>query len=152
MKMSRKLTRRSLLGAASAAAFVHPGRVLRAQATVTVRSALQEVDGFARRQFVVCGDEGTVDIRPLEPPHVRLVLSRKRGKYNKGYQDVPIPNLPRYDADFVDLARILHGEKTSDYPPRPRPGRPGGRPADQRPERRVTKHEPGPARISNWPW
>lgn len=87
------------------------------KATVTVRSALQEVDGFARRQFVVCGDEGTVDIRPLEPPHARLALSRKRGQYNKGYQDVSVPNLPRYDADFVDLARIIRGEKTSDYPP-----------------------------------
>ena len=87
------------------------------RATATVRSALIEVDGGRRRQFVVCGDRGTVDIRPLEPPHVRLTLARPRGKFNKGTQDVPVPSLPRYDADFADLAKVIRGEKKSDFPP-----------------------------------
>ncbi len=34
--------------------------------TATIRAASLEVDGYQRRQFVVCGDEGTIDIRPLE--------------------------------------------------------------------------------------
>ena len=38
------------------------------QATATIRSALVEVDGFRRRQFVVCGNQGTIVIRRLEPP------------------------------------------------------------------------------------
>jgi predicted dehydrogenase len=38
------------------------------KATATVRSSVMEVDGGKRRQFVVCGDKGTVDIKPLEPP------------------------------------------------------------------------------------
>ena len=46
-----------------------------------------------------------MDIRPLEPPHVRLALSRTRGKYKNGCQDVPMRNLPRCDADFADLAK-----------------------------------------------
>ena len=37
------------------------------KATASIRSALVEVDGFRRRQFVVCGDKGTIRIMPLEP-------------------------------------------------------------------------------------
>ena len=33
-------------------------------ATATIRSAVVEVDGGRRRQFVVCGTQGTIDIRP----------------------------------------------------------------------------------------
>ena len=84
-------------------------------ATVTVRSALVEVDGGARRQFVVCGDAGTFDIRPLEPPKARLALAQPRADFKKGYQDVAFPNLPRYEADFVDLAKVIRGEKKFEW-------------------------------------
>jgi predicted dehydrogenase len=80
-------------------------------ALATVRSSLVEVAGNVRRQFVVCGDAGTVDLRPLEPPALRLALAEPRGEFKKGYQDVKIPSLPRYAADFVDLARVIRGEK-----------------------------------------
>ena len=76
-----------------------------------------EVDGFQRRQFVVCGDRGTVDIRPLEPPQVRLALAEPRGGFAKGYQDVPMPGHTRYDGDFADLARVIRGEKPLDFSP-----------------------------------
>ena len=87
------------------------------RATATVRSALMEVDGGRRRQFVVCGDRGTVDIRPLEPPAMRLTLDRARGGFGKGTQDVPMPKYVRYDDDFADLAKIIRGEKAADFPP-----------------------------------
>jgi predicted dehydrogenase len=87
------------------------------KASVTVRSALIEVDGGARRQFVVCGDRGTFDIRPLEPPAARLALDQPRGEFKKGYQDVKFPNLPRYDADFADLAKVIRGEKQFEFSP-----------------------------------
>ena len=88
------------------------------KATATVRSAQIEVCGGQRRQFVVCGDEGTVDIRPLEPPRVRLALAGPRGGFGKGYQDVEMPPMPgRYDAQLLDFARVIRGEKASDYPP-----------------------------------
>ena len=54
----------------------------------TVRSALIEVDGFARRQLVVCGNKGTLEIRPLEPPAVRLTLEEPTAGYKKGVQTV----------------------------------------------------------------
>ena len=84
-------------------------------ATATVRSSLVEVDGGSRRHFVVCGSEGTFHIQPLDAPSVRFTLSRQRGKYAKGYQDVRFGDYPRYVADAADMARIVRGEKPADF-------------------------------------
>jgi predicted dehydrogenase len=89
-----------------------------AKCTATIRSALVEVDGQKRRQFVVCGDRGTVDIRPLEPPKLLLALDRPVAEYKKGYQEVTLPKMPgRYDDQLIELARIIRGQKESEYPP-----------------------------------
>jgi predicted dehydrogenase len=88
------------------------------KATATIRSALVEVEGSRRRQFVVCGDKGTVDIRPLEPPTLLLALSHSRGEHKRGYQEIELPKLGgRYDGDFADLAKIVRGEKAPDWRP-----------------------------------
>ena len=88
------------------------------KATATIRSAVVEVDGFRRRQFVVCGDRGTVDIRPLEPPRLLLALAEARDEFKRGYQEVELDRMPgRYDEQLVELAEIIRGEKESDYPP-----------------------------------
>ena len=87
-------------------------------ATATVRTALIEFDGGRRRQFVVCGDQGSVDIKPLEPPKLTLALNQDQSPYRKGRHQVPLEPLGgRYDGDFLDLARIIRGEKASDFPP-----------------------------------
>jgi predicted dehydrogenase len=68
--------------------------------------------GFARRQFEVAGTQGSLEIRPLEPPVVRLGLDRPRGNFVKGFQEVDLPKAGgRYDAEFLDLARVIRGEK-----------------------------------------
>ena len=88
------------------------------KATVTVRSALVEIDGGARRQFVVCGTRGTFDIRPLEPAAARLALDAPHGEYKKGYQDVKFARTGgRYDGDFADLAKVIRGEKAFTFTP-----------------------------------
>jgi predicted dehydrogenase len=93
--------------------------------TVTIRTASLEVEGYKRRQLVVCGDEGTVDIRPLEtfdvsPPQpltLRLALSQDRDSYKKGYQEVSFPQPPgRYDLQLIELAQIIRGERENPYP------------------------------------
>ena len=87
-------------------------------ATCTVRSALVEVEGMQRRQFVVCGDRGTADIRPLEPPRMMLALDEARGPYRRGYQEVELPQMPgRYDDQLIELARVIRGEINNPYPP-----------------------------------
>lgn len=68
--------------------------------------------GWERRQFTITGTHGSFEIRPLEPPQGRLGLDRPRGEYAKGYQEVTFPRMPgRYDEEFLDLARVIRGEK-----------------------------------------
>ena len=88
------------------------------KATATIRSSFLEPHGGDRRQFIVCGDRGTVEIRPLEPPRLLLALESPQGAFKNGYQEVELPApVGRYDGDFLDLAAIIRGEKPSDYPP-----------------------------------
>ena len=87
------------------------------RAIASVKSSVQEVSGFARRHFVVCGTEGTFHIQPLDRPSVRVALSQARGKYVKGYQDIALPKYTRYVDDATDLAQIIRGEKATDFPP-----------------------------------
>jgi len=86
--------------------------------TVTVRSAIVEIDGGARRQFAVCGTKGTLDIRPIEPPEARLTLDAPRGEYKKGWQTLAFQKgHGRYDGDFEDLAKVIRGEKEFAFSP-----------------------------------
>jgi len=93
--------------------------------TVTIRTASLEVDGYQRRQLVVCGDQGTIDIQPLETVYIRppqpqklqLVLSQARDSFKKGYQEVCFPPVPgRYDDQLIELAQIIRGERENPYP------------------------------------
>jgi predicted dehydrogenase len=77
---------------------------------VTLRSSVVEVGGSGRRHFVVSGETGTIELRPLEPVAARLILSQPRGGFQPGVHDVVLPNLPRYEADFVDFASVIRGE------------------------------------------
>jgi predicted dehydrogenase len=87
------------------------------EATATVRSAVIEVEGGKRRQFVACGDRGTIVIRPLEPPRLELTLREPRGGFEKGTQLVELPESPgRYDGIWLDFASVIRGEKTHDFP------------------------------------
>ena len=93
--------------------------------TATIRTSSLEVEGFKRRQLVVCGDEGTIDIRPLEiygihPPQplkLQLALSKARDPFKKGCQEVSFPQVPaRYDDQLIELAQIIRGERENPYP------------------------------------
>lgn len=86
------------------------------KATATVRSSVMEVDGGKRRQFVVCGDKGTVDIKPLEPPRLLLALNESRGQYKKRYQEVELAAMPgRYDEQLIEFAGTVRGEQEPKY-------------------------------------
>jgi predicted dehydrogenase len=86
------------------------------KATASVKSSAVEYDGGSRRHFVVCGTAGTFHIQPLDSPAIRLTLDRARGDYKKGAQDIALPKFTRYIADAADMARILRGEKETDFP------------------------------------
>jgi len=93
--------------------------------TVTIRTTSLEVEGYRRRQLVVCGDQGTIDIRPIEtldvrpqpPLKLQLALDGPRDEYKKGCQEVTFAPMPgRYDEQLIELARIIRGEITNPYP------------------------------------
>lgn len=85
------------------------------RATASVRSSVNEVDGFARRHFVLCGNEGTMHIQPLDNPRARLALSKPHDRFRKGYQDLSFPKYTRYVDDAADLVRIVRHEKDPDF-------------------------------------
>lgn len=87
------------------------------RASASIRSSAMEVEGFERRHLVVCGTQGTFHIQPLDNPSVRVALSQMRGKYMKGYQDIRLPRYTRFVDDAADMARILRGDKASDFSP-----------------------------------
>ncbi|MDF1824587.1 MAG: Gfo/Idh/MocA family oxidoreductase [Verrucomicrobiales bacterium] len=94
------------------------------KATATVRSTALEVEGFARRQFTVCGTEGTFHIQPLDRPSVQLSLSKERQfsgeerKYQKGRSEIQFEPYQRYVGDAADLAATVRGEKGNSFPAR----------------------------------
>lgn len=85
------------------------------RASATVKSSALEVEGGNRRHLVVCGTEGTFHIQPLDNPAARVSLSRARGEYKKGTQDVKFPKFVRYVADAADMARVIRVEKSPDF-------------------------------------
>ena len=88
------------------------------EATATIRSALAEIDGTKRRQFYVCGDKGTIEIKPLEKPKLTLVLDRDRGQFKKGTQQVELAELTgRYDDLLIEWAKVIRGEMKDRFGP-----------------------------------
>ena len=85
------------------------------RALASVKSSAMEVEGFARRHFVVCGSEGTFHIQPLDAPSVRFALSEPRGKYSREYQQIDFGRYPRYVGDAADLAKFIRSEKRLDW-------------------------------------
>jgi predicted dehydrogenase len=85
------------------------------QAIATVKSSAVEIDGGQRRHLVLCGSEGTFHIQPLDDPSARVTLSKACGKYRQGSQEITFPKYTRYVDDAADIAKILRGEKESDY-------------------------------------
>ncbi len=85
------------------------------KATASIRSSMVEIDGGRRRQLVVCGTKGTIEILPLEPPQLTLTLEQAIGGFRKGTQNVELPKMTgRYDGDLLSLVSAIRGE--NEYP------------------------------------
>ncbi len=87
------------------------------QGVATVRASSVEVNGFGRRQLVVCGSKGSIEIKPLERPTV-LCLTLK--DYSSPYCDkkkiIPLPETAgRYDEMMLDFAKMVRGERKNPY-------------------------------------
>jgi predicted dehydrogenase len=83
-------------------------------ALATVRSMLAEVGGGDRRQLVLCGENGTIEVRPLEPARVRLALLEPTGPFKSGEQVVAIqPVQGRYAEQLIDFHSMIGGNPSS---------------------------------------
>jgi predicted dehydrogenase len=79
-------------------------------AMATIRSMLAEIEGEERRQFVVCGENATIEIMPLEPARLRVAFQKPPEGFTSGYQDVEFPAVEaRYGAQLIDFARMIRG-------------------------------------------
>src|SRR4029077_4155556 len=85
------------------------------RALASVQSSALEVEGGERRHLVLCGTEGTFHIQPLDRPVARVAFARAHDGYRQGYQEIAFPRFDRYVADAADMARIIRGEKASDF-------------------------------------
>lgn len=85
------------------------------RATATIRSSVNEIEGFSRRHLVVCGSEGTFQIQPLDQPRVRVALHYAHDQYVAGVQEIAMPEYVRYVDDAADLAKIVRHEKDADF-------------------------------------
>jgi predicted dehydrogenase len=77
----------------------------------TVRSLNVEVDAMERRQFVICGENGTIEIMPLQPARLRMALRAPKAQFVSGYQPVPLAPIPGpYDEMMADFFGQVRGE------------------------------------------
>jgi predicted dehydrogenase len=85
------------------------------RAVAVLETAAMEVGASQRRQFVVCGTDGTIIVQPIEPPAVRLCLREPNAGYAAGWQSVPVENIPRYVRDFEEFASCIRAERQPSY-------------------------------------
>jgi predicted dehydrogenase len=85
------------------------------RAIAVIETSAMEIGAGQRRQFVVCGTEGTAIIQPIEPPAVRLCLAHPTAGYQPGWQSVPVENVSRYVRDFEEFAACIRGERSPSY-------------------------------------
>jgi predicted dehydrogenase len=80
-------------------------------AIATTRSSIVEPFGGDRRHFEVSGENGTLAIRPLEPPNLQLSLESPAGGFKAGPQAVDLPaENGRYHDQLREFAAIVRGD------------------------------------------
>jgi predicted dehydrogenase len=84
-------------------------------AIAVLETSAMEVGASQRRQFTVCGSEGTAVVQPIEPPAMRLCLRQPAAGFQSGWQPVPVENVPRYVRDFEEFAACIRGEREPSY-------------------------------------
>ena len=86
----------------------------------TVEATSAEVNGYGRRQLIVCGTKGTYEIEPLEAPtHAYFIPLEKSSTYSdhRG-EEIVLPAFDgkcRYDTMMHDFARFIRGEAKNPF-------------------------------------
>ena len=91
-----------------------------------IKTCASEIGGFTRRQLVICGTKGTIELRPLEccssTPDGRKdmfttirVVTNSKGDWNYDGIKKDSELFNRYDAMMLNFAQIANGEKENPY-------------------------------------
>lgn len=92
-----------------------------------IKTVANEVSGDARRQFVISGTEGTIEIKPLENPFelpgtvaankisLSLTVPGHPTMFNDRPEIMSFPPYGRYDAMMIDFAKTVAGEKENSF-------------------------------------
>lgn len=96
------------------ALFEYPNGVSTAEATSA------EVNGYGRRQLIVCGTKGTYEIEPLESPTRAYFIPLENAatygdRRGKALEFPAYDPLCRYDEMMSDFARFVRGEAQNPY-------------------------------------
>ena len=82
----------------------------------TVRVSSVEVNGYGRRQFVVLGTKGSIEIKPFERPTVVTYAEGGGDIYCDCKRVIELPSMGgRYDELLLDFARCVRGEKENPF-------------------------------------
>jgi len=85
----------------------------------TVAATSAEVNGYGRRQLVVCGSRGTYEIEPLEAPtHAYFIPADAAATYGDRRKEVELPPFDpacRYDDMMLDFARFIRREAENPF-------------------------------------
>lgn len=81
-----------------------------------------EIGGFERRQLVVCGSKGSVEIKPLEAPDEDGKMHTEKREYTGDARPWSVPDekirsrfFGRYDDMMTSFAAMVRGEKENPY-------------------------------------
>ncbi len=85
----------------------------------TVRVTANEINGYSRRHLVVCGEKGTIEIRPLEfPTEMTIAIaedSKGRQAFNCKKPWVDFDPIGRYDDMMTEFEKYVTGKKENPY-------------------------------------
>ena len=94
-----------------------------------IKTCSEEYNGFFRRQLVICGSKGTIEVKPIEASYPagkgtpKNICSKAKvvwkdietNNWGESGEDWVSEPFNRYDAMMHDFAQIVRGEKQNDY-------------------------------------
>ncbi len=80
-------------------------------ALATISNSTWQPNSSAHRSFEVLGTNGTMTLKPIEPPTLEVDLAKPAGPYKAGRQVVALPEYKRYVGDLADFAQAVRGGK-----------------------------------------
>jgi predicted dehydrogenase len=81
------------------------------RAVGVITNTTEQPNASAHRSFEVLGKNGTMTLKPIEPPVLHVDLAQAAGPYKQGSQVVPLPKYARYVGDIDELVSALRRER-----------------------------------------